>query len=132
MRLFFLAFATVLLCGCNTPYGTTGTIAGTKIFALSDRKIEIMAVGPHNTSYDELARMWKVKADETAAVRGASSYEIVSFSTGREMLGVEFMGENSFLERYAEDMAFWTPKVARGVILLNDPLIRPTSAGRFR
>ena len=46
--------------------------------------------------------------------------------TGREVLGVEFMGEGSTKERYADDMPFWTPKVARGVIRVKNPrVMRP-------
>jgi hypothetical protein len=36
------------------------------------------------------------------------------------------MGEGSTKERYADDMPFWTPKVARGVIRVkNQRVMRP-------
>lgn len=80
-----------------------------------------MIVGRHRTDYEQLASMWKRKADEVASLRGAKSYDIVSFSTGREFLGMEIVGEGSNVERYSDDGVFWLPKVARGVIRLNDP-----------
>ena len=95
-------------------------MGGVKVFELSPRKVEIMALAPHHTTYDHLASMWKRKADETARLRGAKGYEIRSFSTGREILGVEVIGEGSFIERYADDMIFWLPKIARGVIVIDE------------
>jgi hypothetical protein len=97
-------------------------MGGTKVFEISPGKVEIMVMGSHNTSYDKLARMWKTKADEAARLRGATQYQILRFSTGRELMGVEVMGENSFVERYSGDTTFWFPKIARGVIRLLDPV----------
>ncbi len=130
MRGAILLIASVLLAACGTPYGHTGSMGGVKVFELSPRKIEIMALGPHQAKYDMLAAMWKRKADEVARLRGVKEYEIRSFSTGREFLGVEVIGEGSFLERYADDMIFWLPKIARGVIVIDDPTGRATAVGR--
>lgn len=126
----FILLAGVLLSGCGTPYGHTGSMGGVKVFELSPRKVEIMALGPHQAKYDMLAAMWKRKADEVARMRGVKEYEIRSFSTGREFLGVEVIGEGSFLERYADDMVFWLPKIARGVIVIEDGSTRNTAIGR--
>lgn len=119
MRTALGLLACVLLAGCGTPYGNAGSMGGVKLHEHSPTKVEIMVLGSHNMSYDHLARMWKDKADETARLRGATTYEIVSFSTGREILGVEVMGQGSFIERYADDAVFWLPKIARGVIRMD-------------
>ncbi len=114
----------VLLCGCQTPYGEVGSLGGVKVFEISPGKVEIMVLGNEHSSYDQLARMWKVKADEAARLRGAKGYQILRFSTGREVAGVEVMGENSFAERYTGDGAFWLPRIARGVIRIDEPVTR--------
>lgn len=121
MRGLLLLFAAVILTGCGTPYGEAGSLGGVKVWTHPNNKVEVMIVGRHRTDYEQLASMWKRKADEVASLRGAKSYDIVSFSTGREFLGMEIVGEGSNVERYSDDGVFWLPKVARGVILLNDP-----------
>ncbi|MBJ7259108.1 MAG: hypothetical protein JHD33_06165 [Chthoniobacterales bacterium] len=128
MRCAVFLFAAVMLAGCGTPYGRQGSLGGVKVWELPGNKVEILVVNRHNTDYARLSSMWKRKADEVASVRGASSYEIVSFSTGREVLGMEIMGEGSNIERYADESVFWFPKVARGVILLTDPDLPGTSS----
>lgn len=105
-------------------------MGGVKVFELSPRKVEIMVLGTHYAPYSLLAETWKRKADEEARLRGAKDYEIVSFSTGREFLGVEIMGEGSFIERYADDAVFWLPKIARGVILVDNPTVPKRRPGR--
>ena len=92
-----------------------------KIWEHPNNKVEVMVVGRHRSDYERLAQTWKRKADEVASMRGATRYDILSFSTGREVLGVEVMGEGSNVERYADDSVFWLPKMARGVIKLHDP-----------
>ncbi len=119
-----------MLAGCGTPYGHTGSMGGVKVFELSPQKVEIMVLGTHYLSYAILADTWKRKADEEARLRGAKNYEIVSFSTGREFLGVEIIGERSFIERYADDTVFWLPKIARGVIRIDNPTLPMRRAGR--
>ncbi len=116
MRLAFVLGISLVLCGCGTPYGLEGSTGGVRIWEHPNGKVEIIAIGSHYNTYDQLAKMWKIKADEAAMLRGSKTYEVVSFSTGREVLGLEVMGEGSNVERYADDAAFWTPKVARGVI----------------
>ena len=116
MRYLLLITSVLVLVGCGTPYGTSGSLGGVKVWRHPKNKVEIVVSGRHNTNYDELARMWKNKANEVAYVRGTKEYEIVSFSTGREILGIEVIGEGSNIERYADDSAFWLPKIARGVI----------------
>lgn len=96
-------------------------MGGVKVWEHPNNKIEVMIVGRHASDYDRLAQTWKRKADEVASMRGATRYEILSFSTGREFLGVEIIGEGSNIERYTDDTTFWLPKVARGVIRLKDP-----------
>lgn len=113
--------AILFLCGCGTPYGSAGSLGGVKVWEHPNDKVEVLILGRHGTDYDMLASMWKRKADEVASLRGAKSYDIVSFSTGREFLGMEIMGEGSNVERYSDESVFWLPKVARGVIHLNDP-----------
>ena len=119
-RLLFSVLA-LGIAGCGTPYGHHGSLGGVKVWEHPNNKIEVMVIGRHRSDYDRLAQTWKRKADEAASVRGATSYDILSFSTGREILGVEVMGEGSNKERYADDSVFWLPKVARGVIKLHDP-----------
>lgn len=121
MRSLCLLISALFLAGCGTPYGSAGSLGGVKVWEHPRNKVEIQIVGRHRTDYDRLAAMWKRKADEVASLRGARSYDILSFSTGREVLGVEVMGEGSNIERYSDDSVFWLPKVARGVIQLNDP-----------
>lgn len=121
MHRLLLLLAAAMLGGCGTPYGLRGSMGGVQVWEHPHNKVEIMAVGRHATKYDRLAQMWKRKADEVAWLRGATSYEILSFSTGRELLGTEVIGEGSNVERYADEMIYWMPKVARGVILLHDP-----------
>jgi hypothetical protein len=128
MRSWFLFFVAMALTGCGTPYGSAGSLGGVKVWEHPRDRVEIQIVGRHRTDYDRLAAMWKRKADEVASLRGASSYDILSFSTGREVLGIEVMGEGSNIERYSDDSVFWLPKVARGVIRLNDP--EPPGASR--
>jgi len=128
MRGLLLLFAAVILTGCGTPYGEAGSLGGVKVWTHPNNKVEVMIVGRHRTDYEQLATMWKRKADEVASLRGAKSYDIVSFSTGREFLGMEIVGEGSNVERYSDDGVFWLPKVARGVIRLNDPA--PPGASR--
>ncbi len=123
MRIVLVLLACALLAGCGTPYGIAGSMGGIKLHEHSLTKVEIMVLGSDFMTYEHLAKMWKAKADETARLRGATSYEVVSFSTGREFLGVEIMGEGSFIERYADDMVFWLPKIARGVIKMNSTSI---------
>ena len=121
MRWFVCLISAFALCGCGTPYGTQGSLGGVKVWERRDNKVEVLVIGRHRTDYNMLAAMWKRKADEVASLRGAKSYDIISFSTGREFLGMEIMGEGSNIERYSDEGAFWLPKVARGVIQLNDP-----------
>ena len=116
-----LLLTAVFLAGCGTPYGIRGSLGGVKTWEHPNGDVEIIAVGSHHQPYDHLAKMWRIKAEEATMLRGSRQYEVVSFSTGREALGVEFMGEGSNFERYADDMPFWTPKVARGVIRVIDP-----------
>ena len=121
MRGLCLLLTALLLSGCGTPYGEAGHLGGVKVWSHPNNKVEVMIVGRHRTDYDQLAATWKRKADEVASLRGAKSYDIVSFSTGREFLGMEIMGEGSNIERYSDEGVFWLPKIARGVIRLNDP-----------
>lgn len=121
MARFFCLIAAALLCGCGTPYGIHGSLGGVKVWEHPNNKIEVIVVGRQRSDYDRLASTWKRKADEAASLRGATSYDILSFSTGREVLGIEVMGEGSNIERYTDEAAFWMPKIARGVIKLNDP-----------
>ena len=121
LRAILLPVAAVLLASCGTPYGMQGSLGGVKTWQHPNGDIEIIVVGSHHQSYDHLAKMWRIKAEESTMLRGSRRYEVISFSTGREVLGVEFMGEGSNKERYADDVPFWTPKVARGVIRVNDP-----------
>jgi len=121
MRRLFLLLVAPFLAACGTPYGHHGSLGGVKVWEHPNNKIEVMVVGRHRSDYDRLAQTWKRKADEAASVRGATSYDILSFSTGREILGIEIMGEGSNVERYSDDGVFWLPKIARGVIKLNDP-----------
>lgn len=130
VRFVISIIAVLLLPGCGTPYGHAGSMGGVKVFELSPGKVEIMVLGTHNAPYSMLAETWKRKADEEARLRGAENYEIVSFSTGREILGIEVMGESSFAERYADDSAFWLPKIARGVIRIDNPTRPKRRAGR--
>lgn len=126
MRVIFLLLASLLVAGCGTPYGMQGSLGGVKTWQHPNGDIEIIVVGSHHQPYDYLARMWRTKAEEAAMLRDSRQYEVVSFSTGREVLGIEFMGEGSNLERYADDVPFWTPKVARGVIRVTNPrVMRP-------
>lgn len=118
MRLALVLVIAVLLSGCGTPYGLQGSTGGVKIWEHPSGRIEIIAVGSHHNTYEQLVAMWKVKAGEEALRRGARSYRVVTFSTGREVFGVEFIGEGSNIERYSDEMPFWSPKVARGVIEL--------------
>lgn len=120
-KIFLVLPAVLLLAACGTPYGMQGSLGGVKVWEHPHNKVEITVVGRHTSSYDMLAQTWKRKADETAWVRGASRYDILSFSTGREVLGFEVIGEASTAERYADESVFWLPKVARGVIKLQDP-----------
>jgi hypothetical protein len=124
-----LALLLPLLAGCRTPYGKQGSLGGVRIWEFPDGKIEIIAVGTHHTTYDLLATKWRHKAEEATRLRGGTKYEIVSFATGREVLGFKVAGEGGFLERMASDTAFWSPKVARGAIRVVDPAPRP-AAGR--
>lgn len=121
MRGFSLLLTALLLCGCGTPYGSAGSMGGVKVWEHPRNRVEIQVIGRHRSDYDRLAATWKRKADEVASLRGAKSYDIISFSTGREVLGIEVMGEGSNIERYSDDSVFWLPKLARGVIRLNDP-----------
>lgn len=121
MRKLLLLFPLVLMASCGTPYDMQGSTGGVKVWEHPNNKVEIIVIGRHTSKYDTLAQMWKRKADESAWLRGAKSYDIVSFSTGREILGVEVIGEASNIERFADETAFWLPKVARGVIRLRDP-----------
>jgi len=121
MSKIWLAVVAAALCGCGTPYGVQGSMGGVKIWEHPNNKVEVMVVGRHATDYNRMAQTWKRKADEVAWVRGATRYDILSFSTGREFLGVEVIGEGSNVERFADDTTFWLPKVARGVIRLHDP-----------
>ena len=121
MRKLPVFLAALVIAGCGTPYGHHGSLGGVKVWEHPNDKIEVMVVGRHRSDYDRLAQTWKRKADEAASIRGATSYEILSFSTGREVLGVEVMGEGSNVERYADDTVFWLPKMARGVIQLQNP-----------
>lgn len=130
VRFILLIIIGFMLSGCGTPYGHTGSMGGVKVFELSPEKIEIMVLGTHYISYGILADTWKRKADEEARLRGAEEYEIISFSAGREFLGMEIIGEGSFLERYADDTVFWLPKIARGVIRIDSPTLPKRRAGR--
>jgi hypothetical protein len=121
MRALCLLLAAFALSGCGTPYGEAGSLGGVKVWEHPNNRVEVLVVGRHRTDYDQLASTWKRKADEVASMRGAKSYDIVSFSTGREILGMEVMGEGSNIERYSDDSVFWLPKIARGVIRLIDP-----------
>ena len=121
MHRLLLLLVAPFLAGCGTPYGQHGSLGGVRVWEHPNDKIEVMVIGRHRSDYDRLAQTWKRKADEAASVRGATSYDILSFSTGREVLGVEVMGEGSNKERYADDSVFWLPKIARGVIKLHDP-----------
>lgn len=125
MRLALVFGMAVLLCGCGTPYGMQGSTGGVKIWEHPNGRIEIISIGSHHNTYEQLVAMWKVKADEEALRRGARTYKVVTFSTGREVFGVEVIGEGSNVERYSDEMSFWTPKVARGVIELHQPAGRP-------
>lgn len=129
MRGLYLLTAGLLLCGCGTPYGETGNLGGVKVWTHPNNKVEVLVVGRHRTDYDQLASMWKRKADEVASLRGARSYDIVSFFTGREFLGMKMMEEGSNTERFSDDSVFWFPKIARGVIQMNEPA-PPGSARR--
>lgn len=120
MRTWCLLLAALATSGCGTPHGSAGSLGGVKVWEHPGDKVEIQVVGRHRSDYDRLAATWKRKADEVASLRGASSYDILSFSTGREVLGIEVMGEGSNIERYSDDSVFWLPKLARGVIQLND------------
>jgi hypothetical protein len=132
VRRLTLLLAAMLATGCGTPYGMQGSLGGVKTWEHPNGKIEVVAIGRHYTRYDDLARTWKRKADEAASVRGAKGYDILSFSTGREILGVEVMGEGSNIERYSDEATFWLPKVARGVIRLHDwPDDRPQGGASF-
>ncbi len=111
----------LLVAGCGTPYGMQGSLGGVKTWQHPNGDLEIIVVGSHHQPYDYLAKMWRTKAEEATMLRGSRQYEVISFSTGREVLGIEFMGEGSNIERYADDVPFWTPKVARGVIRVMDP-----------
>ncbi|MEX1111747.1 MAG: hypothetical protein WEB31_08095 [Chthoniobacterales bacterium] len=126
MRVILLLLATALLTACGTPYGMHGSLGGVKVWEHPQGKVEILVVGSHYANYEQLAKMWRIKAEEAAMLRGSRRYEVVSFSTGREVLGMEIMGEGSNIERYADDAPFWTPKVARGVIrVINPRVVRP-------
>ena len=121
-----LLLAAALMTGCGTPYGMQGSLGGVKTWQHPNGDLEILVVGSHHQTYDHLAKVWRIKAEEATMLRGSQQYEVISFSTGREVLGVEVMGEGSNLERYADDVPFWTPKVARGVIrVLNPRPMRP-------
>lgn len=128
MRRLLIILPAMILAGCGTPYDMQGSLGGVKVWEHPHNKVEVTVVGRHTSDYQLLAQMWKRKADEVAWVRGATSYDILSFSTGREFLGVEIIGEASSVERYADESAFWLPKVARGVILLQNP--KPRGWGR--
>jgi len=132
VRRLTLLLAAMLATGCGTPYGMQGSMGGTKVWEHPQGKIEITVIGRHYTRYDDLAHTWKRKADEAASVRGAKGYDIISFSTGREILGVEVIGEGSNVERYSDETTFWLPKVARGVIQLRGwPDDRPQGGTSF-
>lgn len=121
-----LLLAAAFMTGCGTPYGMQGSLGGVKTWQHPNGDLEILVVGSHHQTYDHLAKVWRIKAEEATMLRGSQQYEVISFSTGREVLGVEVMGEGSNLERYADDVPFWTPKVARGVIrVLNPRPMRP-------
>lgn len=121
MRVIPLLLAAFLLAACGTPYGMQGSLGGVKTWTHPNGDVEIIVVGSHHQTYDHLAKMWRIKAEEVTMLRGSRAYDVISFSTGREVLGVEFMGEGSNKERYADDVPFWTPKVARGVIRVQNP-----------
>ena len=121
MRCVLSLLAATMLCACGTPYGEQGSLGGVKVWEKPNNRVEVLVLGRHRTEYNRLASMWKRKADEVASLRGATSYDIISFSTGREILGTEIMGEGSHFERYSDDSVFWLPKIARGVIQLNNP-----------
>jgi hypothetical protein len=125
MRIGLVLGLALLLCGCGTPYGLQGSTGGVKIWEHPSGRIEIIAVGGHYNTYEEVVKMWRVKAGEEAIKRGVKSYKVVTFSTGREVLGFEVMGEGSNIERYSDEMPFWAPRIARGVIEL-----LPASSGR--
>jgi hypothetical protein len=126
MRAVLLWLTVALLTACGTPYGMHGSLGGVKVWEHPAGKVEILVVGSHYATYDHLAKMWRTKAEEAALLRGSRQYEVLSFSTGREVLGVEVLGEGGNLERYADDVPFWTPKVARGVIrVINPRTMRP-------
>jgi hypothetical protein len=121
MKRWLILAAACGIAGCGTPYGRHGNLGGVKVWEHPNNKVEVMVVGGHRSDYERLAQTWKRKADEVASVRGATRYDVVSFSTGREVLGMEVLGEGSNVERYADDSVFWMPKMARGVIKLHDP-----------
>ena len=127
MTRLLLSVVALGIAGCGTPYGHHGSLGGVKVWEHPNNKVEVMVIGRHRSDYDRLAQTWKRKADEVASLRGATRYDILSFSTGREVLGVEVMGEGSNIERYADDSVFWLPKMARGVIRLHDPKPRAWS-----
>ena len=116
----------MLLAACGTPYGIQGSLGGVKTWQHPNGDLEIIVNGSHHQTYEHLAKLWRIKAEEATMLRGARQYEVISFSTGREVLGVEYMGEGSNVERYTDDVPFWTPKVARGVIRVKNPrVLRP-------
>jgi hypothetical protein len=116
-----LVLISVLLTGCGTPYGMEGSLGGVRTWTHPNGDVEILVVGSHHQRYERLVRMWRIKAEEITQLRGSSAYDVISFSTGREILGVEVIGEGSNIERYADETPFWTPKVARGVIRVKNP-----------
>lgn len=110
----------LLAAGCATPIGNSPwSSGGVRIFEVRPGTFEILVVGNQHRSYEDLARLWKRKAEETAVKHGAASYNIVSFDTGREAHSRQIASEGGLLEQQADDFFFWFPRTARGTIVLN-------------
>lgn len=120
MLRFLACGLALLLAGCATPIGNSQwSSGGVRIFEISPGRFEILVVGNQHRTYDDVARLWKRKAEETAIKHGATSYDIVSFDTGREAHSRQIASEGGFLEQQADDFFFWFPRTARGIIQLN-------------
>jgi hypothetical protein len=120
MRAAFILICATLLTGCATPIGSAEwTAGGVRVFEHSDGRIEIIVAGSRHRTYQQLVTMWRREAEKVARSRGAASYDVLAFSTGRDLHGWHVVKEEGLVEQYAEEMVTWLPRSARGYIALH-------------
>ena len=119
MRAVFILLGAILLAGCATQIGTSQwSTSGVRIFEHSDGRIEIIVSGSQHRTYEQIVKLWQRQAEQAARARGASHYNVISFSTGREIHGWQLVPSGGMVDRYAEDTVSWLPRTARGFITL--------------